>query len=484
MKAAVLISDDYLGSWLNHLNTVFENQEIEIIIIDSPKKSLVKKLALKIDEKFFGKPKSLTKQPIDCNCIFIKWDCADDLLEGYDTIYNTTSLILKNDQFKNIYQFKVSGITNIRDAITYCTVDTHENITLSIDNRRMIFQTSLRPHSFSLSLNTDLILGAFLSLLFISNKKKSHFIKNEDNNQTKKAPTFLEYTKYAKRVIAKTFEKMLFNEQWIIGYNEHSYNNERINENNFKKLIPPKDRFWADPFVVYKNKKYFLFVEELVYKNKKAHLSVIQLNSDGTYSNPIKILEKPYHLSYPFIFDFQGKYYMIPETSANNDIQLYEAVNFPYEWEFKKVLIDNVKASDTTLLAYNNKWWLFTSIKHYDYGTYDNNLAVYYCNDFLNGDWVEHKINPIKQGISNSRQGGGFIKENGQLYRVSQNCSKRYGYGFNLNKVEILTENIFEEEKVYTYTASDLGKIRGIHTYNKLNNGFAVFDVLIKTRKF
>ena len=31
------------------------------------------------------------------------------------------------------------------------------------------------------------------------------------------------------------------------------------NFSTFKKIIPPKDRFWADPFIIHKNEKYYVF---------------------------------------------------------------------------------------------------------------------------------------------------------------------------------------------------------------------------------
>src|SRR5690606_25917847 len=117
-----------------------------------------------------------------------------------------------------------------------------------------------------------------------------------------------------------------------------------VDLNNDFKLIPPKDRFWADPVVIFENEKLYVFIEELVYKNKIAHLSVFELNTDGSITEPHIILKKPYHLSYPFIFKHEDKYYMIPETAQNNDIQLYESVSFPLEWKFKQTLMKDVKA--------------------------------------------------------------------------------------------------------------------------------------------
>ena len=79
----------------------------------------------------------------------------------------------------------------------------------------------------------------------------------------------------------------------------------------FIELIPPKDTFWADPFVIYKNEKYYIFLEEFDNSKNKGHLSVITLDENGNYSKPLKFLERDYHLSYPSIFEFENQLYLI-----------------------------------------------------------------------------------------------------------------------------------------------------------------------------
>ena len=44
-------------------------------------------------------------------------------------------------------------------------------------------------------------------------------------------------------------------------------------------------------------------MEEYVYKTGKAHISVIEIEQNGDYKKPQIVLEKEYHLSYPFVFE-------------------------------------------------------------------------------------------------------------------------------------------------------------------------------------
>ena len=175
---------------------------------------------------------------------------------------------------------------------------------------------------------------------------------------------------------------------------------------------------------------------------------------------------------------------MVPETAENNDIQLYEAVEFPYKWKYKQTLMENIKASDTTLLYKNNKWWLFTSIKRFNNGAYDNDLSVFYSDNLFSATWKPHKEMPLMQNISNARQGGPFFNIDDVCYRVFQNCESNYGYGFNVSKLKGISETCFQEELVYRFTSENSKNILGVHTYNYINGKLRVYDILTRTFKF
>jgi len=49
-------------------------------------------------------------------------------------------------------------------------------------------------------------------------------------------------------------------------------------------MEPPKGRFWADPFPIERDGKYFIFFEEFLYETMKAHISVIEMDSDGHWT--------------------------------------------------------------------------------------------------------------------------------------------------------------------------------------------------------
>ena len=94
----------------------------------------------------------------------------------------------------------------------------------------------------------------------------------------------------------------------------------------FKYLIPPPDHFWADPFPIKVDGSYYIFFEDYVNTAGRAHISVVEVDQNGIVSGPTEVLKLDCHLSYPFVFEWQGDYYMIPETGDRNVVELYRAV--------------------------------------------------------------------------------------------------------------------------------------------------------------
>ena len=139
-----------------------------------------------------------------------------------------------------------------------------------------------------------------------------------------------------KNKLKRNLSKKLFHYQWQLIFNLKNVNSKTYKD--FKKIIPPNDRFWADPFIVFKDKLYYVFFEEFVYSKKKGHISFLIIDEKGNYSDVKKIIEKNYHISYPNIFNWNDKFYMIPESQENQTIEIYECLEFPTKWKFYKKL--------------------------------------------------------------------------------------------------------------------------------------------------
>ncbi|WP_276372803.1 hypothetical protein [Chryseolinea sp. H1M3-3] len=275
----------------------------------------------------------------------------------------------------------------------------------------------------------------------------------------------------------------LFNfEQWILLY---AFNKRGIATSVFtyKRLIPPRDRFWADPFVIYEEGKYYIFLEELIYKKQKGHLAVMEIDANGSYKLPTVILERSYHLSYPFIFKYEGEYYMIPESTENSTIELYHAVGFPFKWEFCMNLMENVSAVDTTLFIKDNKFWLFTCIKEIEGAAMSEELFLFCANELFTNTWESHPLNPVISDVKYARPAGRMFYHNGKLYRPSQDSSYKYGYSTVINEVLVLNEREYQECKVSEISPNWATDVKATHTLS-FDQNLTVIDAAINRKKW
>ncbi|MBD0331939.1 MAG: hypothetical protein ICV66_04730 [Chitinophagaceae bacterium] len=292
--------------------------------------------------------------------------------------------------------------------------------------------------------------------------------------QTTLKNIFIHFNKISRRV----YQKVVSIDQWYLLFKIKSNSTFSTSTENFKALTPPTDRFWADPFVISQDNRHYIFLEELLFKTKKGHISVIELDEQGNVLQSGKALERPYHLSYPFVFKYNEHYYMLPETGENKTIELYKCVSFPYKWEFVMNLMEGFHTADATLFYHANKWWLFCCIDSTgrEVGMLDE-LHLFFSDDLFTKNWQPHPCNPIDTNTKTARPAGNiFIHEN-KIYRPSQDCSGSYGKAINFNQIIRLSETEYEEEVVSKIVPGWEKNIKRSHTFN-FNDQITVMDGL------
>lgn len=262
-------------------------------------------------------------------------------------------------------------------------------------------------------------------------------------------------------------QSKLYWDQWFLLFNLSPDPSTDIHA--FTPIYPPKDRIWADPHIFIHDGKFFVFIEEMRFKEDKGYISVFEIFDDGFHSKPFKVLEEDFHLSYPQVFEWQGQIWMIPESSENKTISLYRCKHFPDQWEKHSDLLVNIDAVDTSILFDQDKCWLFCSVRPHPDASENDELHIYFSNDLVSGEWTAHPQNPVISDVRRARPAGKIYRQSGRLMRPSQNCSKIYGYGFNLNAISKLNENEYQESPVTCVTADQFKDTIGIHTYAREN---------------
>lgn len=264
-------------------------------------------------------------------------------------------------------------------------------------------------------------------------------------------------------------------QQWLIYY---KLNNERIETSLFryKKLTPPRGVDWADPFVVKREDQYYVFFEELNYKSRRAHISCFIFDEKGKLCtpSPSMVLEEPFHLSYPFVFELESTWYMVPESANDKNVWLYECEQFPDRWVKKKALLSGVSVYDPTLFYHNKVWYLFGTQKPFNGNSADQYLYIYYSEALL-GEWKPHPQNPVMRDVRGARPAGRIFERNGKLIRPSQIGAPKYGYGVRFNEIIILTPTAFEERPINDILPDWEEDLLAVHTFN-FDHNFSVVD--------
>jgi hypothetical protein len=255
-------------------------------------------------------------------------------------------------------------------------------------------------------------------------------------------------------------------EQWFLAFRFGAGPRLPSDLAGFTRIVPPKDRDWADPFALERNGRYYVFFEELPYAARKGHISMIELDAHGRWSPPVRVLERDYHLSYPFLLEHQGELYMIPESGEDRSVQAYRCVDFPLRWRAERVLLEGLRYVDATLHRDGARWWMFVNAAAGESRTCDDELHVFHAREPF-GEWQPHARNPVRSDPRGSRPAGALYREEGALYRPAQVGVPRYGAGLSIRRVQRLTPDEFAELEVARIMPAEEAGLLGLHTVNR-----------------
>jgi len=362
-----------------------------------------------------------------------------------------------------------------------------QQLTENLDNGNLLFRGQISTEKTWLLNRAELNLRSYFYLKqtlkkIATNRKLPNFIKNVPyTDRVYRNPTNYQLIKYILMRIQNKLNDLNFNNKnnrYQVGFQKNTWGNLEYRKSIF--IENEEGTFNADPFVIEKNNKSYCFVECFNYSEKKAKINVYELSEKG-YVFVGTALEESFHLSFPYIFEFNNEIYMVPESSKNRDIRLYKCQNFPLDWKLQEVLIDNIDAADNIIFQKDNRWWLMTNEDPLKLNNHNYQMNIYYSDNLLNGEWVSHKNNPIIMDSSKARNAG-LVFDGDSIFRVSQAFGfyKKYGENFSLNKIEFLDTNNYSEKTFSTHTKFFDKNILGSHHLHS-NNIFSVFDIWKKT---
>jgi hypothetical protein len=194
----------------------------------------------------------------------------------------------------------------------------------------------------------------------------------------------------------------------------------------------------------------------------------------------VPVLEEPWHLSYPQIFERDGAIWMLPEASGGKRLVLYRATGFPDRWQAEATLLDGVELSDATLLDFGGRLWLFATNRD-GFGSTSDTLVVFSA-PALTGPWTPHPMNPVLIDRRSARPGGGFVRRDNRLFLPVQDGTLGYGGGLGIAELTRLDERTVRMSDPVPVSASGDWPHPMVHTLNR-HGRLEAIDGIVAVRK-
>ncbi|XP_071721828.1 LOW QUALITY PROTEIN: glucosamine inositolphosphorylceramide transferase 1-like [Rutidosis leptorrhynchoides] len=207
--------------------------------------------------------------------------------------------------------------------------------------------------------------------------------------------------------------------------------------------------FVADPFLYVQGDTFYLFYETKNSITMQGDIGFQKARLKGvTWEQLGIVLDEDWHLSFPYVFNYLGQIYMMPEGRQKGEVRVYRAVDFPMRWTLEKIVLRK-PLIDAFSIYHDDQYYLFGTDDSGFGAKKNGELEIWYASSPL-GPFKPHKRNPIYNidKSSGARNGGRPFVYNGNLYRVGQDCGETYGHRTRVFRVEILTKDEYREVEV------------------------------------
>lgn len=199
-------------------------------------------------------------------------------------------------------------------------------------------------------------------------------------------------------------------------------------------------RYLADPFGLVRGDALHVFVEAYDYRIKRATIERHEFGlADLRWRGQATVLDKPFHLSYPQVFEHEGEAWMVPETYQAGEIALYRAADESLDhWERECALIGGVPGADASVIEHDGRWWMFYTLV--GAGARDQRELHVAHAPALAGPWTSLATNPVRVNREGARPAGRpFVGRDGVLVLPVQDSSTGYGGATRLLRFPVLT---------------------------------------------
>jgi hypothetical protein len=277
----------------------------------------------------------------------------------------------------------------------------------------------------------------------------------------------------AKRSIVLRLRSLVgVREKWKVHYKHQDWS--QLSLTDAHAIRNPEGGYFADPFLRCTAQGQFCFVEEFRERSQRGVISVLRLDDSG----PVylgRVLDEPFHLSFPYMFEYGGELFMCPESHEAQQIRLYKCKSFPLQWELHSVAMDNVAAVDSLIFPAHGQWWMLTGLLPQGDVERFPEMHLFSAPDPVSGQWQAHAQNPLKVDPEFARNGG-LLRLGEKLFRVSQAFAfSAYGASINISEIKDLTDDAYNELLAARVNADFKPGVSGLHHIDAVD-GLTVWD--------
>lgn len=482
IKVVCNISDEHSG-WVRFITSSLKHSQVITVESQAPKTAhFILESFLNIERKYFGGCED------DVNPLDIDLQTTSDMIINLSSV-PSSELDIDGSIIEFRYRGQLVASANYIGILEGLQNSATIDITAVLYKDRNYSMLDIARYNLHWSCTRSVALVRFSLLSFIRKVLSQPLTPVAIDNQIIAISRF-EASRYIVKAIGKVIQKYyrqvgskLFHicdgQEWTVMIGKGDFLKSDLSKLKINYI--PQNEFWADPFLYERDGELWLFFERFPFSTFRGKISCTKI-VNGNPTDVIDVLDKPYHLSYPNIFEEDGELFMMPECGGNLDLEVYRCIEFPHKWELYSTAFKGESLADSVYYKDDNgDRWLFTSRS--------NPVAIDHCNelwlykvDSLRMNKIEsHKLNPIVIDSSSARNGGAIYRGcDGCIYRVAQiNTNGMYGKGVSINRINVLSIEEYIETPVRRVDASFNNNIIGLHQMHQIHSHF-VIDARIK----
>lgn len=290
-------------------------------------------------------------------------------------------------------------------------------------------------------------------------------------------------SKMNKSVVIKKL--LSYDEVFTIGYRKRQKDILPVSGfGEFEPVFTDKNYWYADPILFTQNGNSYLFLELFDKKADRGKIAYCQLTDNGP--TPFKVvIDEPFHMSFPMVFEFDGDIYMLPETSNDKSLRLYRASAFPDKWELVHRFDTDGLLVDTVITHVGEKSFGILTCEASPDKEYECRFLKFEISKDGSGSFSlqeDTDFNSCQKYDLLSRNGGPVFEYNGKRYIAAQESSfSEYGlymnyYEYDESSKKLAVNPQFKKLSCKDFVVHGVPKGLGVHSYC-FNDDYEIIDL-------